>query len=434
MSLLDYERRLAELRMNRRGGNTSPHKVALLLAVLDLIEQGVITRNVIYFDAALQSAFSVRFDEIKGANDRNHPHLPFFHLRSEGFWHHHLRPGKSLSYQQLKTASTPNVIKEQIEYAYVDDELFELWQNQVARRFLASALHSNLSLEERLPTLKTGKEWTWIECEAIVQDYFLMLEQELRGRTYSKTAHRRALQEKLNNRSAGSIEFKHQNISAVLIDMGQPYIQGYKPASNYQQLLKQVVLAHIAARPDEFVRLLKAGDAEAIPSATPVDWSAVLDIEPPSRIPTIREPEREYIARQINYSARESQNRKLGELGEAFALQYEQYRLTHLGRSDLAAEVGWDSKERGDGLGYDIRSFDAATETELFIEVKTTNSGKYQPFFISDNEVAYSREKAGQYNLYRVYNFKQSSRIFVLAGSIDKHVHLSAQTYKASFS
>ena len=33
----------------------------------------------------------------------------------------------------------------------------------------------------------------------------------------------------LDGRSKGSIEFKHQNVSAVLVDMGLPYIDGYKP-------------------------------------------------------------------------------------------------------------------------------------------------------------------------------------------------------------
>jgi hypothetical protein len=32
----------------------------------------------------------------------------------------------------------------------------------------------------------------------------------------------------------GSIEFKNRNISAVLAKIGQPYVQGYLPAYNYQ--------------------------------------------------------------------------------------------------------------------------------------------------------------------------------------------------------
>jgi len=84
-------------------------------------------------------------------------------------------------------------------------------------------------------------KWSELECEAIVADYLDMLGRELKSEAYQKSAHRRLLQAKLNNRSDGSIEYKHQNISAILIEMGYPYVSGYKPAFNYQQLLKQTV-------------------------------------------------------------------------------------------------------------------------------------------------------------------------------------------------
>lgn len=64
-----------------------------------------------------------------------------------------------------------------------------------------------------------------------------MLRLELNGHQYNKTEHRRALMEQLNNRSDGSVEIKHHNISAVLIEMGIPYFDGYKPRFNYQRSL-----------------------------------------------------------------------------------------------------------------------------------------------------------------------------------------------------
>jgi len=77
-----------------------------------------------------------------------------------------------------------------------------------------------------------ASNWSESEVEAAVADYFDMLRSELTGQKYNKTAHRRALMEQLNNRSDGSVELKHQNISAVLIEMGIPYIDGYKPRSS----------------------------------------------------------------------------------------------------------------------------------------------------------------------------------------------------------
>ena len=71
-----------------------------------------------------------------------------------------------------------------------------------------------------------GEDWSRQEVEATIASYFEMLDNELRGLPYSKTAHRRQLQAHLHMRSAGAIERKHQNISAVLIKLGCPYVAG----------------------------------------------------------------------------------------------------------------------------------------------------------------------------------------------------------------
>jgi hypothetical protein len=55
-----------------------------------------------------------------------------------------------------------------------------------------------------------------------------MLVLELSGQTYNKSAHRRALLQKLAARTDAAVELKHQNISAILIELGCPYISGYK--------------------------------------------------------------------------------------------------------------------------------------------------------------------------------------------------------------
>ena len=436
MSLLQYESMLSRLNVNRAGGSASPHKVAMLSAVMDLIESGQLTDNRIEYSELLLTTFSRNFAHLRGPNDRNNPHLPFFHLRSEGFWHHHLLPGKSESYNRLSTASGPGVIREHIAYASLDDELFELMQNQFVRDLLRASLQQNLVITEsnRREILSTDG-WDWLECEACVQDYFAMLNQELGGRAYNKTEHRTALMQKLQGRSKGSVEFKHQNISAVLLELGLPYIAGYKPRFNYQAQLRDVVLAHLAAHQGDIDSLLTPADQPPRPYTT--DWNRVLDAEIPERFPAIAKPERQYLARKTNYVQREALNRHLGESGERFVVEFEKHRLTQAGREDLAREVEWSSKERGDGLGYDVRSFALegrqARDEERFIEVKTTRSGKYQSFLMSENEVAFSRDFAEQYNLYRVYEFKEKPRLFVLTGRIDQFVNLHPKTFEASF-
>lgn len=58
-------------------------------------------------------------------------------------------------------------------------------------------------------------DWTPAQNDAIVADYFAMLADDIMGRSYSKADHNRRLQAVIG-RPRGSIEYKHQNISAVL--------------------------------------------------------------------------------------------------------------------------------------------------------------------------------------------------------------------------
>lgn len=435
MSLLDYEKRFATLRMNRGGAKKSPHKVAMLQAVMDLIESGEVANNRFCFDDNLKSHFNRRFQELASSSDRNNPHLPFFHLRSEGFWHLKVRPGQHEVYEKLTTATSPGVINAHIDHAYLDDELFELLGNRIARELLRSALLTSLdekSIRDLLQPERGG--WDWLECEFLVNDYVAMLEKHLVGASYSKAAHRRTLQPRLNNRSEGSIEYKHQNVSAVLLEMGLPYIPGYKPAFNYQQQLKQVVLSYLAGHQKVIDDVNLVADKVADePEYYDRGWDSAFDPEPPERIPYVAESRPSYLAKHIDFSERERRNRQLGERAEEFVLRMERQRLTAQGRPDLAAEVEWSSKERGDGLGFDIRSFDSTGDQERFLEVKATNSGKYLPFFISENERAFSNDFSDAFRLYRVYEFTTAPRFFILPGAIEQHVQLLPQNYRARF-
>jgi hypothetical protein len=75
--------------------------------------------------------------------------------------------------------------------------------------------------------MRVGDDWAGDEVELVVDDYFAMLTLELSGQSYNKAQRRRALMQRLNARSEGSIEFKRCNISAVMIQIGFPYLSGY---------------------------------------------------------------------------------------------------------------------------------------------------------------------------------------------------------------
>lgn len=66
--------------------------------------------------------------------------------------------------------------------------------------------------------------WSREEVEAAVEDHFAMLAKELCGKPFNKAEHNRGLQKILTKRTKGSIERNHQNISAILIELGYPYV------------------------------------------------------------------------------------------------------------------------------------------------------------------------------------------------------------------
>ena len=434
MGLLYYENQFSKLRVNRRDGQASPHKVAMLLAVIDLFDKGRVTHNRITFDQELKLSFTHQFEKLAGPGDRDNPYLPYFHLRSSGFWHHYIRPGKQQSYDQLTTASGTGVIDEHIQYVFLDDELYELLGNEVVRKVLHDALYRSLEDQDRFSLLDVGNGWNWLECECVVDLYFRMLEMQVSNQSFVKTKLYAELVPKLNNRNIKSIEAKCQNVSAIMVQYGYPYVLGLKPRLNYQKQLEKVVLSQLVGQSIKLEDVIKQTLIVPERELESIEWGNVFDAEVPDRIPDIKIPKPQYLGKKINYSQRESNNRQLGASGEKFVMEYERYRLAQAGRADLVDDVKWASEDDGDGLGYDIRSFDPVKDEERFIEVKTTNSGKYFPFFISANEVNYSRDFADNYSLYRVYQFKAQPRLFMLDGEIDKHVHLHAKTYMARFS
>lgn len=277
-------------------------------------------------------------------------------------------------------------------------------------------------------------DWSREEVDATVEDYFAMLAAELSGVPYNKAAHRRALIERLSGRSEQSIEFKHANISAVLIDLGFPYISGYKPRSNYQGLLYDVVSERLAS--DGHLLNVAAADADRPIVVPEVDDILRVITTPPGmqhRGQDANIDSRSAMRRSmaVNYLEREARNRSLGAAGEQFVLNYERARLISLGNERLAEKIEHTSQTQGDGAGYDIHSFEASGADRL-IEVKTTKYGRETPFFVSRNELAVSESEASHYHLYRLFGFNLNPRFFTLSGAFSRTCRLYPSSYLAS--
>lgn len=278
----------------------------------------------------------------------------------------------------------------------------------------------------------TGDDWSREEVEATVGDYFAMLRDELTGLPLNKAAHNERLRKLLRNRSRGSVEFKHANISAVLTLHGYPYIGGYKPRFNFQGLLEQVVLEYLDVHQDFFKPLVSGPllNPTVSPDVDALDVRRVVEAPPEEMsIPqTVWSPSARL--RRLDFVARDAANRELGKRGEEFVLEFERKRLHDSGHRDLAQRIEWTAQTRGDGAGYDVESFGADGSTKL-IEVKTTGLGKYFPFNVTVNEVRCSQARPHEFHLYRVFNFGPDARLYMLVGELSKSCHLDPTQYRA---
>ena len=272
---------------------------------------------------------------------------------------------------------------------------------------------------------KIGKVWSDRELDAIIADYFDMLTADLAGHTYVKSRHNAVLMKRIG-RTHRSVEFKHQNISAVLDELGLPWIPGYIPKRNYQNAIFDAVDRYLSGHPKI---------PEWTPQ-TPVEsvFSFPVFVNPPP--PTIQDKPLpaglKRLIRKFDPVERDYRNRALGKAGEEFVANVERQRLFDSGRADLSRKVRWVSVEDGDGAGYDIFSFDRSGRERL-IEVKTTNGAARTPFFLSRNECEVALERPEDWCIYSVHLFARQPRIFTIIPPLEGAVRLSPETWRASF-
>jgi hypothetical protein len=164
-----------------------------------------------------------------------------------------------------------------------------------------------------------------------------------------------------------------------------PYIRGYKPRSNRQAVLSREIQRRIEGSPALLAAL--------VPASADTDSADLLQrADPPEPF--------ERSGRHVDYGALQEESRRVGKLGEKLVVEYEQARLRREGRADLADVVRWVADADGDGLGYDVLSFEASGEV-LHIEVKATALAAQTPFYLPSAELDFARRHAGSYALYR---------------------------------
>lgn len=141
------------------------------------------------------------------------------------------------------------------------------------------------------------------------------------------------------------------------------------------------------------------------------------------------QPTFKFSAIEVDWLAINAELATLGGAGEKLVLEYEKEQLLIAGKPKLAKSVA----KVPDGKGYDILSFTINGQPK-YIEVKTTTGTKDKPFPITANEVAFSNQHAGDYFLYRIFEFTPNSlpvKVIIYPGSVSERFHIEPEIFNA---
>lgn len=120
----------------RRTGIKKIAKAVMLLAVIKGIEDGTVRNNRIEYEtiAEIYDIVFRQYANVARQDEYTHSYYPFYHLQSSGFWN--LR---FLSPNSIRKPSTPSAawLRNNIEYAYLDPQLWAMLQRQEYRRRIA---------------------------------------------------------------------------------------------------------------------------------------------------------------------------------------------------------------------------------------------------------------------------------------------------------
>ena len=159
-------------------------------------------------------------------------------------------------------------------------------------------------------------------------------------------------------------------------------------------------------------------------------------VEPPD-FSSVKNEDIEKNTTHRNYWVNQNSDRakEIGLAGEEAIIESEKKKLYDAKKPSLAKEVLHVSKVVGDGVGYDILSYDV-DGNEIFIEVKTTSRDKYAGFIITANELDVAREYRTKYWIYRIFEFDPNSNrggVFYLSVDQLEKMHLTPMQYKCEF-
>lgn len=135
-----YVKKFTKLRVDRAHGSVAPHKPILLLSVIELFQQGAIQQNQIFLSPELISTFLKYWTHLGSDIHRSDIALPFYHLTGDGFWNLSPNPGFEAVVTAKVKLKSLTALRNAVNYAYLDDNLFNFFCDLESRNYLATTL------------------------------------------------------------------------------------------------------------------------------------------------------------------------------------------------------------------------------------------------------------------------------------------------------
>ena len=123
-----FTQKIMKMHQFQRHGVVNVAKPVLFLTILDGVTKGEILYNRIFLDDWLERRYNSlmkRYSNLSIFKNVTPINMPFWHLETDGFWHLRIKDTK-------ETNMTPTIqwLKENVMYASLDDDLWNLIQNK----------------------------------------------------------------------------------------------------------------------------------------------------------------------------------------------------------------------------------------------------------------------------------------------------------------
>lgn len=158
-----YALNVGTTRLEEGAPHEKPHKPLLLLAALDLIDEGKASPDHIPWNQDLRDRFTARFLVVCKHNDQNNPDLPFRYLAGDGFWQAFEADGITPVRREIRVADMNQVFarfQNGFEFLVATPENRQLMRETLITRYFPQTLREELmpkKVIEKIPTSRAAE-------------------------------------------------------------------------------------------------------------------------------------------------------------------------------------------------------------------------------------------------------------------------------------